>query len=62
MSKKNIKTPPITFDKKKYRGLKKAYNNAVNDNQDSFTFDKNEYLTAYAKYLLEYLEGVLIKK
>lgn len=33
-----------------------CYNN--NLNQEVFTFDENEYLTAYAKYLIEYLESL----
>ena len=36
--------------------LQKKYDNAVKDNLYSFTYDGAEILTAYAKYLLEYLK------
>jgi hypothetical protein len=37
--------------------LKVAYEGASNENKVSFTFEGNELLTHYAKYLIEYLEG-----
>ncbi len=36
--------------------LQKKYDKAVKDNLYSFTYDGAEILTAYAKYLLEYLK------
>lgn len=36
--------------------LRKAYNKAEKAKQDSFIFDDNEYVTRFAKYLLEYLD------
>lgn len=36
--------------------FRKAYNQAVKENKDSFTFDGNEFVTNYAKYLLQYLD------
>jgi hypothetical protein len=36
--------------------FRKAYESAVKANKDSFTFDGNEFVTNYAKYLLEYLD------
>lgn len=39
-----------------YKKLKAAYNKAVADKADQFTFDGKEMLTSYAKYLLEYLK------
>lgn len=36
--------------------LKKAYNKAVEHSEEQFTFNGNELLTAYAKYLIQYLE------
>ena len=37
--------------------LQKKYDKAVKDNLYSFTYDGAEILTAYAKYLLEYLKN-----
>lgn len=45
----------VTFTKKEFVGLKKAYELAVKQEAKSFTYDGNEYVTGYAKYLLEYL-------
>jgi hypothetical protein len=38
-----------------YRRLKARYKQAVDAGEDSFTLDGHEFLTNYAKYLLEYL-------
>jgi hypothetical protein len=45
----------INFDREKLRRLKTAYDRAVKQGNESFMFDGNELLTAYAKYLIEYL-------
>lgn len=45
----------VTFDEEKLRRLKKAYDEAVKNQKDSFFFDGQEYLTSYAKYLIEFL-------
>lgn len=39
--------------------LQKAYDQAVANNQESFTWEGRELLTAYARYLLEYANTVL---
>lgn len=36
--------------------LKFTYSNAVKNHQDQFTFEGNEFVTSYARYLIEYLE------
>lgn len=36
--------------------FKIAYNAAVNQKVDSFMFDGNEFVVAYAKYLIEFLD------
>lgn len=36
--------------------LKIAYNKAVKDNKDTFIFNGREFVTKYAKYLIEYAE------
>ena len=46
----------VSFDKPKYRRLKERYNKAVERSEDQFYFEGGEYLTDYAKYVLEYLE------
>ena len=37
------------------RKLQSAYDKAVAEGLDQFTFEGNEYVTQYAKYLLEYI-------
>lgn len=49
--------PNVEFTPDKYKRLKIAYQKAVDANKKSFVFDANEYVTSYAKYLLEYLKG-----
>lgn len=46
----------INFDQAKVKRLKKRYDKAVLDKEESFIFEDNEYLTTYAKYMLEYLD------
>lgn len=46
----------MEFDKPKYLKLKKAYQKAVREQLKSFTFDGEELLTVYAKYVLEYID------
>lgn len=42
-------------DPKRRRALKRAYDKAVKDGSETFTFMSREILTRYAHYLLEYL-------
>jgi len=51
-------TQMVTFDFTKLVALKKAYEECEGE---SFMFDGREYLKAYAKYLIQYLEGRLKK-
>lgn len=46
----------IEFNEARRERLRKAYQDAVESEQKIFVFDGNEYLTAYAKYLLQYLD------
>ena len=48
----------INFTYETYNQLKSEYNLAVKNNLKSFMFLGNELLTAYAKYLLEYLKTI----
>lgn len=45
----------IVFTPEKLELLKKAYQQAVDQKQQEFIFDGNEYVVGYAKYLIEYL-------
>ena len=58
----NIKLPNITisFDREKAGRLKQSYNVAVRGGFDTFKFEGDEFVTNYAKYLLEYLNERLI--
>lgn len=46
----------ISWNKEMVKRLRKAYDTAVKDQKTEFIFDENQYLTTFAKYLLEYLE------
>lgn len=51
-------TNSITFTPEKLAQLKKEYEEAVNNKQETFLFDgKHELLVDYAKYLIQYLES-----
>lgn len=45
----------IKFTKPKYDQLKAAYEKAVEENKDTFVLFGGDWLTNYAKYVLEYL-------
>lgn len=49
---------PVNFTKAKLERLKKAYNQAAQSSQLEFKFEGLDYVTAYAKYLIEYLDQV----
>ena len=46
----------IQFDSKLLKELKREYQKAVDENLESFMFHGHEFVTGYAKYLIEYLE------
>ncbi len=46
----------MEFDSVRYKLFKKAYINACNENLESFIFDEQDFMTSYAKYVLEYLK------
>ncbi len=48
----------ITYTKESIERLRKRYEEAIAGGDDRFTFEGNEYMIDYAKYMLEYLEGV----
>ena len=49
------------FDRARLRRLKIAYDKAVKAGVSQFEFEGEDLLVSYARYLLEYLEGVLPK-
>ena len=52
--------PVIDWDRKKLDRFKKAYKKAkLHPLTDVFTFEGHEFVLAYAKYLIEFLESKL---
>lgn len=49
----------VSFDRQKAARLRKAYNKAREQRLETFTFDGKVWVTAYAKYALQYLDSVL---
>ena len=43
----------------KFKELKKAYDKAVKENKETFEIEDVLLLTAYAKYLIQYLEKTM---
>jgi len=60
----SIKSGPMMasmeFDRVKAKQLRKKYEEALRNDDTSFWFEDQELLTAYAAYLLEYLDTRLI--
>lgn len=52
----------IQWSEDMFLRFKRAYNVAVKSGWDKFTFEGHDYLTSYAKYLVEYMEGKFKKK
>lgn len=46
----------IAWDIPMRERLRRAYNKATENHRSAFEFEGNQYLTHYAKYLLEYLD------
>jgi ABC-type lipoprotein export system ATPase subunit len=51
----------ITISRQELINLKREYTGAVNRNDASFVFQGQTLLTAYAKYLIQYLDGIFNK-
>ena len=47
----------MIFTKKDVAALRKRYDQAVENDEEIFTFKGEELLTSYAKYLVEFLES-----
>lgn len=46
----------MLINKKNLKEIKRLREKAIEDKKDSFTFDGNEILVGYAKYLIEFME------
>lgn len=49
--------PIIDWTPEKLQALKRAQAHAIETKQDQFKFEGHDILVAYAKYLIEFLEG-----
>jgi|TARA_R110000782_G_scaffold64999_1_gene132360 hypothetical protein len=49
------------FDNEKRKRLETAYRKAKEQGKFQFEFDEKEYITDYAKYLIEHLKNTLKK-
>lgn len=47
----------ISFNQKSFKNFKSEYNSAVKNGVEIFTFEGHEFLTSYAKYMIEYLKS-----
>lgn len=46
----------VEFNAESFKKFRARYNTAIEKSENSFVFEGNEYLTSYAKYVIEYLE------
>lgn len=49
----------VEFTAESFKRFKARYDEAVKKSEESFVFEGNEFLTAYAKYVIEYIETSL---
>jgi hypothetical protein len=49
----------LVIDQEVSEKLRTAYNQAMADKCDAFMFQGHKFLTSYAKYMLEYIDGRL---
>ncbi len=52
----------ITFDKERFARFKRMYHKTLREKRSTFIFDGIEVLVDYAKYVIEYVEGVIKDK
>lgn len=58
MSNNSERPVMVTWTRDMLARLRRHHAHAVDVGKKSFVMDGNEFLTAYAKYLIEHLEGV----
>lgn len=56
------KAKMVEFTAEKLARLKMAYKKAVADKVEAFTFEGDEWVVGYAKYAIEYLDGLFAKQ
>jgi hypothetical protein len=54
----NDKSTTVSWTAEKRDKFKVAWKAANDAEQESFTFDENEYMVTYGRYLIEYLDNV----
>jgi hypothetical protein len=52
----------VLATKEEYKELKRLYQKATDEKQEMFIWKEREVLTAYAKYLIQYMDSKLGKK
>jgi len=52
----------MTITEKNFKELNKLYKKAVADSKEQFIWEGQDILTAYAKYLIQYIEMKVGKK
>lgn len=50
--------PRAAWTSEKLKAFKVASDKAIRESADMFVFEHHEYLVSYARYLIEYLEGL----
>lgn len=61
VSKKKVKTISGEFDIERRERLRRDYLQAKEKKEEQFTFEDYTFVTQYAKYMLEFLDGQLDK-
>lgn len=56
---KEVNQGTMTFNSFTLKHFKNAYDRARREGHEEFSFDGQQYLVSYAKYLIEYLESRL---
>jgi dihydrofolate reductase len=46
----------VSFSQEDFKNFKTEYNSAIENEKQMFVFGGNEFLTSYAKYVIEYLK------
>jgi hypothetical protein len=47
----------VEFTEESFKRFKKAYEDASSEGKEQFTFEGNDVLVSYAKYLIQYVES-----
>jgi len=50
----------VSFTPQKLERFRDAYDECRNDKERIFEFEGDHYLTGYAKYMIEYMEGLWV--